>query len=165
MNPIAWVASMPHELAVFLLSMIPVTELRAAIPIGIEVYRLPWWEVGCIAIIGNIIPAFFILWIIPKIYDWLLKQPIIGNLLIRRIEKVRVSFGEKYSKYGAIALIIFIGIPLPMTGAWTGSLVAFLFNIPFKKSIFYIFLGVCIAATVVIPITLFAGGALRWLIS
>ena len=69
MNPIAWVASMPHELAVFLLSMIPVTELRAAIPIGIEVYRLPWWEVGCIAIIGNIIPAFFILWIIPKIFS------------------------------------------------------------------------------------------------
>lgn len=162
MNPITWFTSLPHELAVFLLSMIPITELRAAIPIGIEIYKLPVIFVWVLAVIGNMIPVFFLVWLIPKVYGWLLDKPVIGKLFLRKIEKARKSFDQSYAKYGAVALIIFIGIPLPMTGAWTGCLVAFLFNIPYKKALWYIFLGVSIAATAVVLITLFASGTLRW---
>lgn len=165
MNPIAWFASVPHELSVFLLSMIPVTELRAAIPIGIEVYKLPVIHVWVLAVTGNMIPIFFLMWVIPKVYCWLLEKPIIGKLFLKKIETTRKSFNRGYAKYGAMALIIFIGIPLPMTGAWTGSLVAFLFDISYKKALWYIFLGVSIAATAVVFITLFASGTLRWLLT
>lgn len=164
-NPVTWFTNIPPEWAVFFLSMIPVTELRASIPIGIEVYGLPIWQVWIIAVLGDLIPAIVLLLAIPKIYNWLLHRPFVGKLFAHKVERARAKFGNKYAKYGAIALITFVGIPLPMTGSWTGSLVAFLFGIPFRKSIIFITCGVCLAATLVTLITLFAGGTIRWLIS
>lgn len=162
-NPVAWVASIPHELAVFLLSMIPLSEFQVSIPVGIETYNMPVWEVWILALAGNMVPVFVLLWLLPKMYHWLLVQPVIGKLLTRKIEKDRVEFAKKYEKYGAIALISFIAIPLPLTGAWTASLVAFIFNIPYKKAVFFIFLGGCVATTIVVLLTLFAGETIRWL--
>lgn len=163
MNPIVWVSSLPHELAVFLLSMIPITEFQASIPIGIEVYKLPVWEVWILAVVGDVVPVFFLLKIIPKVYNWLLRQPLIGKLFLRKVEKDRDAFAHKYAKYGMIALLMFIALPFPLTGSWTASLVAFLFEIPYKKAIWYIFLGACIAGTIVTLLTLFADTTIRML--
>ncbi len=161
LNPVEWFTSIPPEWAVFFLSMIPVTELRASIPIGIEVYNLAVWKVWIIAVIGDLVPALFILYFIPYAHKWIMKKKFLGRVLTKKLEHAEKAFGGKYQKYGAIALVVFVGIPLPMTGSWTGSLAAFIFNIPFKKSVPLITAGICVAATLVTLITLFAGEAIR----
>jgi len=165
MNPVAWFQHMSPELATFLISMFPVTELRASIPIGIEVYNLPVWKVWLLAVLGDLLPAIVILYTVPHINRWLRSRKWIGKVFIKKLEHAEKLFSGKYSKYGAAALIVFVGIPLPLTGSWTGSLAAFVFNIPFKKALPLITAGVVMAATIVTGITLFAGGALRWLIN
>jgi uncharacterized membrane protein len=164
LNPALWFIHMPHEWAVFFLSMIPVTELRASIPIGIEIYKLAVWKVWIISVIGDMLPATLILLVMPLAHDWVVKRRFLGKVVTKHLKKAEKKFSGKYSSYGAIALIIFVGIPLPFTGSWTGSLAAFVFNIKFKKAWPLIFIGVCLAATLVTLITLFAGGAVRLLI-
>jgi uncharacterized membrane protein len=161
-NPATWFMYLPKELATFLISMIPITELRASIPIGIEVYHLAVWKVWILAVIGDMLPATAILLLIPLIHKWVVDKGFLGKVLTNHLNKAEEKFSGKYAKYGAIALIIFVGIPLPFTGSWTGALAAFVFNIPFKKSFPLILAGVCVAATVVTILTLFAGGVLRW---
>lgn len=161
-NPVDWFTSLPPEWATLLISMIPITEIRASIPIAIEVYGLPIWKTWLIAVVGDMIPALVILSVIPHAHKWITKHKFLGKVLTHELEKAERRFSGKYAKYGAIALIIFVGIPLPLTGSWTGSLASFVFNIPFKKSAPLIFAGVCLAATVITLITLFAGGALRF---
>ncbi len=163
LNPTTWFATLPPEWATILISMIPITELRASIPIGIEVYGLAIWKVWILAVIGDLIPALVILLLIPFAHDWVVRRRFFGKMLTNKLEKAERQFSGKYYKHGAIALIIFVGIPLPFTGSWTGSLAAFMFNIPFKKAVPLIATGVCMAATLVTLITLFAGGTLRWL--
>ncbi|OIO19019.1 MAG: hypothetical protein COY69_00730 [Candidatus Magasanikbacteria bacterium CG_4_10_14_0_8_um_filter_32_14] len=150
----------PHW-AVFFLSMIPITELRVSIPIGIEAYHLSIWKVWLIAVVGDFLPALFLLWVMPQLHDFLLKSKVFGKMFSKRLEQAEKAFFGKYIKYGALGLIIFIGIPLPFTGSWTGALVAFIFNIPFRKSWPLILAGVCLSATIVTIITLFAGGTIR----
>ncbi|HQF57114.1 MAG TPA: small multi-drug export protein [Candidatus Magasanikbacteria bacterium] len=164
LNPIQWFTDLSPEWATFFISMIPLTELRASIPIALEVYKMSVWQTWLIAVAGNMLPIFFILYLFPIFHDWLIKKKFIGSFLRKKMELAEKKFSGQYAKYGAIALIIFIGIPLPLTGAWTGALVAFIFNIPFRKSAPLILAGVCLAATIVTFITLFAGGTIRWLI-
>lgn len=164
LNPVEWFAGMAPELQVFFLSMLPITELRAAIPIGIEVLDLPVLTTMFVAVVGNILPTFFILLLLPHLHDWLMKQKFLGKVLKKKLEDAEKYFSGKYSKYGAIALVLFVGIPLPLTGAWTGSLAAFVFNIRFKKAFPLIVAGVCLASVLVTLITLGAGGAIRSLI-
>lgn len=164
LNPVQWFVNFPHGWATFLISMIPLTELRASLPIALEVYHLPIWKAWLITVAGNMFPVILILYLLPKLHDWLMKKKFIGNFLRKKMESAEKKFSGQYAKYGAIALIIFIGIPLPLTGAWTGALIAFIFNIPFRKSVPLILAGVCLAATIVTIITLFAGGAIRWLV-
>ncbi len=164
LNPVTWFSSVSPEVATFFISMIPVTELRASIPIGIEVYGLAVWKVWIISVIGDLIPAIVLLLIFPRIHDWLVRTKFLGSIVTKKLKHAEKAFSGKYIKYGAIGLIIFVGIPLPFTGSWTGSLAAFVFGIPFKKSVPLIAVGVCVAATLVTLITLFAGGTLRALI-
>lgn len=163
-SSIQWFGNFSTEWATFLLSMVPLTELRASIPIALEVYHLSVWKVWLITVAGNMFPVVFILYLLPKLHDWLMKKKFIGSVLRKKMESAENKFSGKYAKYGAIALVIFVGIPLPLTGSWTGSLAAFVFNIPFRKSFPLILLGVCLAATVVTLITLFAGGVIKWLV-
>ena len=161
LNPATWFAAFPPEWAVFFLSMLPITELRAAVPIGISVYHLSVPVTWIMAVIGNLVPSFFLLLLLPRLHDWILRQKFIGPVFKKKLESAERYFSGKHAKYGAIAIVLFVGIPLPMTGAWTGSLAAFIFKIPFKKSFPLIALGVAIAATIVMLLTLFAGGAWR----
>lgn len=164
LNIFEHIASLPHEWAVFFLAMIPITELRAAIPLGIEAYGLSVPVTWIFAVLGNIFPTIFILLLMPRLHDWVIKQRFLGPTARHFLERAERRFSGRYGKYGAVALMLFVAIPLPFTGAWTGSLAAFVFNIPFKRAFPLIAGGICLAATGVTLITLFAGGALRWLL-
>lgn len=162
-NPIDWFVGFPPEWAVFWMSMIPITELRGAIPVGLGVYSLSIAKTWIMAVLGNMVPTIFVLLFLPRLHDWLIEKKFFGGILKKKLEHAEKYFSGKYAKYGSIALVLFVGIPLPFTGAWTGSLAAFIFKIPFKKSFPLIFIGVCIAATIMTLITLFAGGTWHWL--
>ena len=147
----------PDEIKVFLIAMIPIFELRGAIPIGMLRYELPLWKVIPIALAGNMFPIFFILLFFDIVTKICFKIPFLKRLLEAIFARTRRKT-EVIQKYEEIGLMLFVAIPLPITGAWTGSLAAYLFGLKFWKSILFIFLGVCIAAVVVTFLT-----SLKWI--
>jgi len=139
-------------LVVVLISMVPIIELRGAIPVAMAVFGMPWYEAAGLSILGNMIPIplilLFIEWFLALIsrFRWGAR---FSNWICNRARN-RGKVVERYAEYG---LAVFVGIPLPVTGAWTGSLAAKLFGLPFWKSLLWIFAGVLLAATVVTTIT------------
>lgn len=160
---VSYFTGMPPEWAVFLLSMFPIVELRGAIPLGIEVYKLSPAATWILAVLGNMVPALIILFLMPRIHEWVVNHKLFGKHATTFLNRAEKKFSGKFAKYGAIGLVLFVGIPLPMTGAWTGSLAAFVFNIPFRKSAPLIGAGVILAGIIVLALTLFAGKTVRHL--
>lgn len=141
----------PPELVIFIVSMIPILELRggliAAALLGVDI--IPAIAI-CLA--GNILPIPFILWFITPIFNWL-KRTRLFRPLVEKLEKKSMGKSDKIQKYEFIGLILFVGIPLPGTGAWTGALIASLLNIPFKKAFPAILIGLVLATTIMCVIT------------
>lgn len=135
--------------------MLPILELRGAIPIGIVEYEIPFQIVFLIAIFGNILPIFFIAWFMEKFirirYENGLKLP---KLLHSKLLNTEKKAKNNIEKVGELALIPFVAIPLPLTGAWTAILVAFIFKIPYKRAIPLIFIGLIISGIIVTLSTL-----------
>jgi len=155
----------PLELATLLIAMTPFGELRVAIPIAIFTFDLPITWSFFWAVIGNMIPVFFLLWWLGPITGRLVKNFKWAERLFSWLfERTRHKLEAKYAKYGALALMLFVAIPLPVTGAWTGSLAAFLFGIPKKLSLLFIFLGVLISGIIVSLISQGTLGFLNWLL-
>ena len=147
---VALFKSLPPEISVLLISMIPITEMRASIPIALSVYNLPLPSALFFSIIGNIIPVIIILIGIDKIYQFSSKKSALCKKFFEWFfARTRNKFEGKYSRYGEIALILFVAIPLPFTGAWTGSVAAFLYGIPFKKAFLLIISGMLLSAIIV----------------
>lgn len=143
------------ELSVFIISMLPVSELRGAIPMAIGVYHLNPLQAYVIAVIGNIIPVIFILKYIEPISNYLmLKSKLFKTFFTRLFEYTRKKHNGKFEKWGALALITFVAIPLPITGGWSGAIAAFVFGIPFKKALPLISLGIMIAGVIVMGLSL-----------
>tara|TARA_B100001142_G_scaffold65922_1_gene65507 strand:- start:21978 stop:22451 length:474 start_codon:yes stop_codon:yes gene_type:complete len=144
-----------EHLKVFILSMLPITELRGSIPWGIKFYSLSVYEIVLISIIGNILIGVLILYAIGPIMYILSKNNLFKNFLNyifkRTKKKGKMIYFLKF--YG---LILFVGIPMPLTGVWTGSLAAFLFGLSRKKSIIAITLGVLISSFIVTSISVFS---------
>lgn len=160
LNYIELFKNVSPEMAVFFISMIPVAELRASIPIGLTVYKLDVLTTLFYAILGDIIPMLFIIYLIDPVSKFLMKHfKIFNNFFTWLFKRTRIKFEGKYARYGSIALVLFVAIPLPITGSWTGALAAFLFQIPRQKAAILIILGVIIAALVVTFITKTALGA------
>lgn len=151
------VSSMPHELGVILLSMIPVAELRLAIPLAITQYGLPPLETFLFSCIGNLIPVPFIVLFIRKIFNWMKKFRIFRKI-VEKLEERGNSKRETVEKYKFWGLFIFVAIPLPGTGAWTGALIAGLMDMRLKKALPSIALGVLAAGIIV---TLMTTGVLK----
>ena len=149
--------SVSSELKVFLIAMIPIFELRGAIPIGVLGYDLPLWKVFPIAVAGNMVPIFFILLFFDFITRLCFKVPFLKKILEAVFHRTRKK-SKVIEKYEEVGLMLFVAIPLPVTGAWTGSLAAYLFGLSFWKSILFIFLGVLIAGIVVSFLT-----SLKWI--
>ena len=140
-----------------LVSMLPVVELRGAIPFGHNVLELGIWPTFLAAAFGNMLPIPFILLFIRKIFAWM-KQ--IGWLKkwIEKLENKTRKKGARIQKGWLIGLIIFVGIPLPGTGGWTGALAADLFDIRFKHALPAITIGVALAGAIMLILTYFFPG-------
>lgn len=143
------------ELATFLLSMLPVTELRASLPLALTVFELPLSEAFLLSFFGNIIPIFLIFWLFPPVYDFAQKHiDVLERVFARKIEKLEKKHKERYHSLGWIFLVILVAIPLPGSGVWTGSLVAIIFNIERKYAIPAIIAGLFLSGLIVAGITL-----------
>ena len=133
-------------IGIFLISMLPIIELRGAIPIGAAI-GLPWYLNMIVSIIGNMLPVPFILMFSVKAFEFMKKH----NIMVKFIEKIE-NRAKKRSEGLAtgefIGLMLFVAIPFPGTGAWTGALIAALLQFDRKRSFFYIGLGVVIAAVI-----------------
>ena len=128
---------LPHEVVVFIISMIPILELRGGL-VAAALFKIPMIKAIAICIIGNLIPVPFILWLITPIFRWM-KSTKIFRPMVEKLEKKSMEKSDKIQKYEFLGLVLFVGIPLPGTGAWTGSLIAALLEIKPKKA----FLAVC----------------------
>ncbi len=138
----------------FLWSMTPIGELRLAIPIGMGRYDLPWYGVLPVAVVGNLVPALFWLLALPSLGRLVTRFPNpVGRVLIWRTEKLRQHNSQRFQKHGALALVLLVAVPLPMTGVWTGSLAAWAFEIPFRKALPLIGLGALAAGCIVTALT------------
>lgn len=141
---------MGEELVVLGISMLPVSELRGAIPMAVGVYGMPIYSAFLLAILGNIIPVIFILWLLKSVSNFLMHKSYFFNRFFTWLfERTRIRHSKKFKKFEEFALILLVAIPLPFTGAWTGSLAAFVFGIPIKKAFPLICIGVLIAGVVV----------------
>ena len=140
-------------LKVFLISMIPVLELRAAIPLGITTFNLPAWETLLIAVLGNLAPIPFLILFGEKVLNYLSKFEKIGKPF-----RFIIEHGEKKAKkvVGALflGLLLFVAVPLPGTGAWTGALIAITLRLKVKEAFPAIVLGVICAAIIMTLVTL-----------
>ncbi|MBO5060576.1 MAG: small multi-drug export protein [Clostridia bacterium] len=133
------------ELIVFVISMIPVLELRGSL-LAAGFLKMSFASTFIIAVIGNMIPIPFILIFIERIFNWLKKTRLKG--LVEKLENKALSKSDQIRKYGKFGLFIFVAIPLPGTGAWTGALAATLLRMKPKDSIFPIFMGVVTAGLI-----------------
>ena len=135
---------LPKEAFAALISMVPVIELRGGLPYAILSGISPYVAFPlCIA--ANLLPIPFILWFITPIFNWM-KTTRLFRPIAEKLEKKAMNKSDKLEKGYFWGLLLFVGIPLPGTGAWTGALLATLLNVPKKKSIPAIALGVCLAA-------------------
>ena len=135
---------------VFLISMVPLIELRGAIPYS-QVMGLPLLESYIIAIIGNMLPVPIIYLFARKVLEWGADKPVIGGFFTWCLEKGKHGGETLQAKAGRglfVALLLFVGIPLPGTGAWTGTLAASLLDIDFKSSILAVMGGVLLAGVI-----------------
>ena len=122
---------------------------------AIGVYHLSPTTAYFLSIIGNIIPVIFILWLIEPVSGFLMKRiKLCRRFFAWLFGRTRANHNHKFEKWGALALITFVAIPLPMTGGWSGALAAFVFGIPFKKSLLLIFAGIMIAGVIVTAMSL-----------
>ena len=135
-----------REMVIFIISMIPILELRGGL-LAASLLKIPALKAMPICIVGNIIPIPFILLLIRPIFAWLRKTRLFRPL-VEKLEKKAMSKSDRISRYEFWGLVLFVGIPLPGTGAWTGALVASLLGIDWKKAFGAIVVGVCMASVI-----------------
>lgn len=139
-------------LSVFGLAMVPVFELRGAIPVGVAA-GLPFWTVFLTAFLGNLLPVPFLILFTRRVFEWLRTKSALLERFVSRLERKAATKEDLLKKYELLGLCILVAIPLPGTGAWTGSLVAAVFDIRLKHAFPAIALGVLIAGIIVSAVT------------
>lgn len=145
-------------LVVFFVSMVPLIELRGAIPIS-QIRHLPIIQSYIIAIIGNMLPVPIIYLFARKVLEWGADKPLIGGFFSWCLEKGEKGGKKLQQKAGRglfLALLLFVGIPLPGTGAWTGTLAASILDMDFKSTVVAVMLGVLLAGVIMMTLS-FAG--------
>ena len=135
-----------EKAVVFLISMMPLLELRGGLLLA-TLLKIPMTQAIVICVIGNLIPIPFILLFIKQIFKWLKKTKLFRPL-VEKMEKRAMGKSDQIKRYEFWGLVLFVGIPLPGTGAWTGSLVASLLEVDLKKSVPAILLGLCMATVI-----------------
>ena len=151
-----WDSLIGKIIMTFLISMVPVVELRGAIPIGVA-HGLNFWVAIAVSIVGNLVPVPFIIIFIRKIFAWLRTKSAWLNNLVTRLENRALKKTDTARKFKFWGLFIFVAIPLPGTGAWTGALVAAMLEMRVKDAFPAIALGVLTAGIIVAFVTYGAG--------
>ena len=146
-------SNLSKELITIILAMLPIAELRLSIPVAITVLNLPWYEAFALGILGNLIPVPFLLLFFEGAAK-LLRKISIGSKLVDWVLKRTARHTGSIQKYEFAGLAIFVAIPLPLTGAWTASLLAYILGLKFWPSFLSICLGVIGAAVIVTTLTL-----------
>ncbi len=158
-----WIAqtfgSWNHELVIFIISLFPILELRGGL-IAAALLQVPYIPAIFICMLGNIIPIPFILLLIEKIFAFLKRFKTTGRF-VTFLETKTMKKRDQIDKWGFWGLVIFVGIPLPGTGGWTGALLASLLRMPVKKSAPAIGIGICLAAAIMSFVTY----AIPWIVS
>ena len=153
---------MKKYLIVFLISMVPLIELRGAIPYAVG-FGLPILPSLGVALLGNMLPVPFIFLFARKVLEWGKDKKYIGKFFTWCLEKGEKGGRKLEAKAGAglyVALLLFVGIPIPGTGAWTGTLAASILDMDFKKSVIYILLGLLLDAGIMLLASLGVFGAI-----
>lgn len=146
---------LPPALVVFVAAMLPVSELRGAIPAGLLIYDLPVGVVLALALVGNFLPVPFIVYALEPVSDWMRARSRLADRFFNWLfERTRRKHTKRFERFEELALISFVAIPLPLTGAWTGALAGFLFGVPQRRSMPLIAVGILIAATIVTTLVL-----------
>ena len=136
------------ELVVIITSALPILELRGGIPVAMTLFDFTWYYAFLLAVIGNLLPVPFILLFLDAATRILSRVRFFDRILNWLFERTRRR-GKIIQKYKRVGLILFVAIPLPVTGAWTGSLAAVLFGVKFKHAFLSILIGVLIAGAIV----------------
>lgn len=136
----------PKDIVCFIISMVPILELRGGM-IAAALFKLPWLRALAFCILGNMLPMPFVLLLIDKIFE-LLKKTKMFRPIVEKLEKRAMGQRERIEKYEFWGLVLFVGIPLPGTGGWTGSLAAALMGLRFRKAFPAVILGILLAATI-----------------
>lgn len=152
-----FLSSLPSPLVIFIIAMIPFIELRGSIPVAYFLYHMPLVEIALISIAGNMLPVPVILYAFKHVEKFLRKYKFFNKLLDNIYERTRKRAEDKVMRYKEMGIILFVAIPLPMTGAWTGSLIAYLFDLSIKRSILIIFFGVIVASLIVTSLVVIFG--------
>ncbi len=152
----SWFSNFPPELATFLIAMVPISELRASIPIAIKIYELPVWSAYLWSVLGNLVPMILIVLILKPIADFLSRRISLFKLFFDWLfEHTRHRGQKKFEKWGEAAVFVLTATPIPLLGGWTGPLAAFVFDVKLKKSIPLIILGCMTAGIIVTLITIY----------
>ena len=147
--------NIPPQLATALIAMIPIAELRVSIPVALGVYELPVWQAIFFSVIADILVAAMVIYFLGAFHKILYgKQKWINSIFDWVFKRTRQKFFKKYEAWGNLALMLFVAIPLPITGAWTASVASWMFGVSKKKSLFFISIGVIISACIVTLISL-----------
>lgn len=148
-----------------IISMIPIIELRGAIPIAVFSFHLTYFEAFILSVIGNCIPIFFIVKYIKPLFNFFGRFKPFKKIIDYATEKANKKIAEnpKLQTATFFALYLFVAIPLPMTGAWTGSLIANFLDLPPKKSFLPLGLGVLTAGIIILTVTAVANGGISYL--
>jgi len=145
---------LPEWFRIFFFSMVPWLESRYVIPFAINSLGWSWWQAFPVAVLGNMLPIPFILLFFKHAEKWLRNYKFWSKLMDWFFARTRDRAKDSIRKYEYLGLLVFVALPIPFTGAWTGALIAYLFNLKFGKSLITIFIGVLAAAGIMTVVTL-----------
>lgn len=150
------------ELATVIISMLPVVELRGGIPFAIAM-GIDWWWAVVLGVIGNMIPIPFVIWFIRPILNSLKKRKVFAEIVAWQERKMEAN-SKKVEKYSILGLLLFVAIPLPGTGAWTGAMLADFLNMKMSHAVLSICGGVLCAAVLVAIASMGVAAGLEWIL-
>lgn len=145
--------TVPHEFIIMLIAALPIAELRVAIPVAIHTFGMPWYWAFIVSVIGNMLPVPILLLFFDALAKLIsLVKP--GKKLIDWVFTRTRKHEEMILKYEWLGLVLFVGLPFPITGAWTGSILAFIMGLKFFPSLLSIFCGILMAGAIVTALSL-----------
>lgn len=154
---------LPQWFQIFFFSMVPWLEARYVIPFSMLQYGWEWQQAFLLAIAGNILPIPFILLFFGYVEKFLRNYPFWVKIMDWLFARTRRKANERIRKYEYLGLFLFVAIPIPFTGAWTGALIAYLFDLKFSRSLLAILAGIIVAAVIMILLTLYISWTLTYL--